>query len=349
MIDKNMRIAFGSGASLLLLAACSGGGTTSSPASVPGVPQSAQARQASSASRMTVPPTGRVGLPANFRGSLFAVKEKSPGWLSAYAKSSGAKIYVSDFDANAVYIYNAYNPGSPVGTITSGLDEPLGNFVDSSGNLYVANLGTNTVTVYPQGQTSPTQTYSSGLAGPIGVVVGSDGTVYVPEFEAGEVVEYDSGQTTPSRTISISEPEGVALDPQNNLFVSYSNASTGQGAVEEFAPKATAGKDLGISVQFPGDIKLGKLHSDIILEDQIAETVNFYHPRSTTPYGSIAAGVDTYKLALNASETFLYIGDFSNSVPIYQKKASGLSEGTITTDLEASSGVSLSPAPPFEP
>ena len=67
---------------------------------------------------------------------------------------------------------------APVGTITTGIS-PYGVAVDSSGNIYVANYSSNTVTKYASTGGAATLTISSGLSGPSGVAVDSSGNIYV--------------------------------------------------------------------------------------------------------------------------------------------------------------------------
>jgi hypothetical protein len=341
---KRVPITLGASASLLLLAACSGGGSSTSTTSLPQVGQQSQARQVSSRFQVTPAMIEKMGLPKGSHSTMTFGKSYAPGRMSPYAKSNkNAIIYVSDFGTGTVDLFNATTL-APVGTISDGLSEPLGNAIDAAGNLYVANLGNNTVTVYPLGQTSPSLTYSTGLSGPIGVAVGADGTVYVSEYSAGEVVEYAKGQTSPTLTLTLSGgAEGVALDGKNNLYVSYNDANSGLGEVEEFAPGSSSGTNLGITVEFAGDIKVDK-KGDILLEDQDAATINFYAPNSSSPYGSIAASGDTYKLALNKEECRVYLADFGTDVPIYTEKPNGVLVQDIF-GLSASGGVSLYPAP----
>jgi hypothetical protein len=269
----------------------------------------------------------------------------SPGFMSEEAKKSSSNLYVSDLGEGAVEIYNGAHPTSPTGSITSGISEPLGNCTDSSGNLYVTNIGNSTVTIYAKGKTTPKTTLSSGLEGPIGCAVGKDGTLYVSEYESDAVVEYAKGKSTPARTLAIpGGAEGVALDSKNNLYVSYNGNSGGQ--VEEFKPKASTGKVLGIALEFAGDLKLNKAN-DILVEDQDQQAVEFYKPGASSPYGSISAsGFDTYKLALNSTEKDAYLAVVTDEVPYYQAKPSGTLAGTVTSGLEETSGVSLTPAPP---
>jgi hypothetical protein len=254
-------------------------------------------------------------------------------------------IYVSDYDADDIVIYNALYPANPpIGTITSGIDGPTGTWVDGNGQLFVANENGGTVSVYARGQITPYKVFR-GLTGPIGVAVGANGTVYVPEFEMNVVLEFDRGASSPSREIAISQPEGVALDGHNNLYVSYNNTSTGFGQVEKFAPKATVGKDLGIEVSYAGDVKLDQ-QGDVLLGDQIRQVVNFYRPGGSTPYGSISVGGDVFKFALNSKDSVLYVADIVD-VPYFNAAPGSQPIGTITSGLESAYGESMSPAAPL--
>jgi hypothetical protein len=343
MFLRNSRLALASSASILLLAGCSGGGSSNSTAAVPQLSSAQRVRQAAAGLSVLGSATSADGLPPNFHGFHTASKETSTGTLSTYAKSNGAKIFVSDAARGAIYIFNATTL-APVGTITSGIDHPLGNFTDPAGDLYVANEAANTVTVYPLGATTPSETYSTGLSQPVSVAVGSDGTVYVAEFAPGAVVEYDPGSTTPARTLTLPYPEGVALDSNNNLYVSYNDPNAELGEVQEFAPKSTTGTNLGISVEFSGDVKLDR-HDNLILEDQSAQTIGYYAPGTTTPYGTIMTGVNAYKLALNKEQCRLYVADYGSAVPIFLYKNSGQEVQTIS-GLVLGSGVSITPIPP---
>jgi hypothetical protein len=57
-------------------------------------------------------------------------------------------------------------------TISEGVDDPDALVVDSSGNLYVANLYGNSVTVYPPGSTKPSQTITDGVFYPNALAIG---------------------------------------------------------------------------------------------------------------------------------------------------------------------------------
>jgi hypothetical protein len=134
------------------------------------------------------------------------------GAMGSAAMPDGKKkktqlLFVSDNEHNSISVYDAasktQNP--PVlRKITNGLNLPNGIAVDKSGNLYVANYGTNTVTVYAPNASSPKMTLSSGLNGPWDVKVDGFGNVYVanvPLYGGTDfITKFDSGSSSPSAT-----------------------------------------------------------------------------------------------------------------------------------------------------
>lgn len=171
-------------------------------------------------------------------------------------------VYVSAStgSSNAVYVYSAAGQGqAPIATITEGISSPAGLAVDASGNLYVANSGNNTVTVYAPGQSRPSLTYSQGVSAPLGVAVGSDGTLYVANQTGstsgtGSVTEYPAGSIQPSLTISLASEYAyaVALDSNNALYVSWFSFAGYSVAIYKYA---TEGSDKGedLNLKLPGN------------------------------------------------------------------------------------------------
>jgi hypothetical protein len=306
------------------LAGCGGAGTSS--ATVPST------QPASSAA--TVPM--REGTTYGVSALLHRAGSTHRAWMSPEAKSGKNLLYVSSYNEGYVDIYKSKGSNqSPMGTITSGLNGPEGMAVDKKLNLYVTNTGNNTVTVYAPGSLTPSATYSSGLSEPAGVTVGNDGTVYVSNLD-NSVVEYPPGKMTPSITISINFPIAVALDPSNNLYISY------LGGVEEVPPGSSTGTNLGITLDAPGGIAIDK-QDDIVVADQTLPGVKVYPQGSTQPSSTFATVDDPNPIAFNKKASQLFIGDPThNVVQVYSYPGETL-VNTITTGVNFDAGVAVSP------
>ncbi|MFZ0032701.1 MAG: SMP-30/gluconolactonase/LRE family protein [Candidatus Cybelea sp.] len=160
------------------LAGCSGASS-----SLPAAPV------ASDSAHMYVPAA------ANAKGS--AAQRVSPD-------SGGQQLFVSDNLQSKVYVFNALSKTSnpaPLRTISIGISNPNGIATDKSGNLWVANLSSNTVTEYAKNGTSPIFTISQGMNGPYDVKVDGFGNVFVAmdgEFGGpNSIVEYAAGTADP--------------------------------------------------------------------------------------------------------------------------------------------------------
>jgi len=204
---------------------------------------------------------------------------RGPGWLSGDAKAGKNVVYSGDFENSKINIYpiKGHNP-APIGSITTGIQNPERLFVDKKLKLYVTNA--TDVTVYPPGATSPSLTISSGINNPTGLTVGPDGTVYVANVNTDSVTEYRKGKTSPSVTLNIpGSPENLAVDANSNLFVSFFGS---QSNVLEFSPGQMNGTNLGLAIGSPGPLEVDSA-GDVAIIDTSTNDLDIFPPEQTQP------------------------------------------------------------------
>jgi NHL repeat/Beta-propeller repeat len=157
------------------------------------------------------------------------------------ALDSSANIYVVNCPDTAAYSVTVYAAGSngnvaPSATIAganTGLSCPLGIALDSSANIYIANLTGGlgkfgSVTVYPagsNGNVTPSATIvgstNTELSEPNGIAVDSLGNIYVSNHGASSILVYPAGSNGDVAPIvniggpdtKIAGPVGIAVIP----------------------------------------------------------------------------------------------------------------------------------------
>lgn len=96
------------------------------------------------------------------------------------AEDAGNHLYVSDTDTNSVFIYEYLRPAAQI----KGLDHPLGVVVDSTGLIYVGNMGRKNVEVFDRTGTK-VNTIGNGTIGmPNALAISKDGKLYVVDSVA---------------------------------------------------------------------------------------------------------------------------------------------------------------------
>ena len=110
---------------------------------------------------------------------------------------------------------------------------PYGMAVDPSGNVWVANEGSRTVTELPSGNLSSPATYSVSSS-PYGVAVDHSGNVWSADGGANEVTELvlSSGSYTPQgfSGAGLNNPRYLAVDGSGNIWVANSGTGSFNGA-----------------------------------------------------------------------------------------------------------------------
>jgi hypothetical protein len=264
--------------------------------------------------------------------------------------AAGGTIYVSSLSANTVYEYTKnLGPGAnpaPIGTITNGVSGPSGSFVDKHGNLYVANDGNFTVTMYPKGSGGWKLRYT-GFAYPLNIAVDSKGSVFIVDFTGEKVVQFPKGSTRSKLTITLNyPPHGVALDSNDNVYVTYNTGAhgAGPGAVNEYAPGSKTPKNLNLPIGWAaGDVTDGS--GNLLVADQQNAAVYVFAPGKTTPAQTISQNMqDPVNVSFDASFKHLYVADDEVDGVLVYDYPSGKYVTTLNNGASSIDGVAVSPA-----
>jgi streptogramin lyase len=138
-------------------------------------------------------------------------------------------------------------PASPRQTTLpfTGLDSQLGVAVDTTGNVYVADLGNKRVVKLPAGSSTPTVVPLPGIDEPTSVAVDTADNLYVIDSSNHRVVELPVGSSTqivlPFTGIG---PRAVAVDTAGNVYVTDGGSSR--------VLKLAAGASAPTVLPFPG-------------------------------------------------------------------------------------------------
>jgi hypothetical protein len=223
------------------------------------------------------------------------------GWLSPGATTSQPLIYVANDDEIDIYPQRQRNPPL-AGVIIDGIDSASGLYVDANQDLYVANEGGNTVTVYPPRSLRPSMTYTQQLVAPSFVVTDNAGNVAVSSFQSARVVVFAPGQSKPQRILPTitAESDGLAFDSAGNLYVAIQG--NGIADIEKFPPNSTKGRRLGMRLQDPQGLFIDGSGSFIVVEDgsNVQDVIAVFPPGSTKPSKTIDVDYAPFQLAVTA-------------------------------------------------
>jgi hypothetical protein len=318
-------------------------GCSSSAAVESAAPPSAQAQ-----ARAFGASTHRDGTGIAPRFAILTPFQGAAGPGTVPAKFRG--LFVSDSGSRGVEILKDKTYKN-IGAITKGLKGPIGDWLDSASNLYVANYKGSNVTEYAPGSSTPTCTYSSGLIDPVDVTTDASGNVFVADWNfggkggVGYVDEYKPcTNSIVQQYVVAGGVDGVALDGSGNLFVSYLDSVHVVGALAEFRAGSTTPTPLGATLGYPGGI-IVDLNDTLLACDQTSGTVDVIPP----PYGVVSSefvGFSApFHVALPKSERLLFIADVGAHDVIVVTYPRGLLKATLGTAQGLSDPVGVSHAP----
>jgi hypothetical protein len=298
---------------LAILAACSGGSQTA----LSSLPPAGSVQPSGQTPRLRFLPNGLVKGAAAGPSQVFSQLA-----LPQTAKVGGRDLFVSTYPE----IVELKNKGyKPAGTIVNGISDPDGVWLDQKGNLYVANAQYKTnaadVVEFAKGKSVPTCTYSSQLVDPINETTDAAGNVYVVDFNDGQgtgyVYEYAQCSNIVLASYSVSsEPEGIAVDAKNDLFVSYCGTTCGN--FEEFKKGSITPTQLGATVTAAGGLIIDK-KNDLFSVDQDLGRVDIIEPPYSTASPVISGLSYPFHLSFGEKGKLLFIANpGSNSVSVYK-------------------------------
>lgn len=221
------RYAAGVSAAAAMLAACNGSQTSGS--AVPGVPQQNAAMSHGSHGL----PSLRVQKLMNARGLAMRMpthlEKDGKSWMSPLAKRTQYLLYVSNVSTGQVDVFNYKSQaGNLYGHIT-GFSLAGGSCSDTSGNVYIIDLGAGTINEFAHGSTTKTASASYSVSEPLACSVDpTTGNVMLPGFGNGEVEIFVGGLTGSQDFVSTpyAYSEGGGYDPSGNLVIENSSTTS---------------------------------------------------------------------------------------------------------------------------
>lgn len=165
--------------------------------------------------------------------SVLAIEPSSSGLTF---NPSNGNVYVSE----GVQV-SQVTSGGVSSIFATGFFSLRGITVDSSGNLYVADVGDNTVKKITSG--GIVSTFASGFNFPQGLAFDSTGNLYVANQADVTVSKVTTGGVVSLFASGFHLPQGLAFDSSDNLYVANQSASvskvTSGGVVSTFISDLT--------------------------------------------------------------------------------------------------------------
>jgi sugar lactone lactonase YvrE len=233
------------------------------------------------------------------------------------ADASGAAINTVNISGVGLGAAATVDPGT-VTQLGTTFKTPEGATIDSLGNLYVADAGSNTITEFAAGSTTGTaiSTGSIALNGPSGVAVDAAGDLYIADTGNNRIVEIPvvngvlSGANSLALNAALKSPSGIAFDGAGNLYIADSGnnrllfVSNYNGALN-FAGAQTFGTGLSA----PSAVAIDPTGNVYVADSGNNGVVEFPAPLGSQVQVKVVAGLSSpSSLATDASGS-LYVVD----------------------------------------
>ena len=225
--------------------------------------------------------------------------------------------------------------------------------VDVKQILAVANSGSNTVTLYVNGQNAPIATVANGVTNPQSVTFDAAGDLFVAN-QTGSVTVYAPPYNQPPLAITsgVNHPQSLIIDARGNLFVANGN---GSNAVTVYSSPYQGSPTVTISARLDDPVNLAlDSAGDLFVVNAAANTVTEYAP----PYSGIptilSRGLNAPSSAALDARGDLFVANLNstpNSIVEYTPPFSNESSpiATITNGINEQGSIAVISANLFVP
>ncbi len=248
-----------------------------------------------------------IGAPGTIRQSVTG--------STRYAHSSPLLYVSNDGDQHNVTVYRAdAKDPSPIETISTDLEQPVGMCVDAQGTLYVLDVD-GWVAEYPAGKTKPSKIITKGIDTPAFCAIDSKGNLWVTNIGGPNVTEYLKGSTRPRTVITngLTYPGGIAIDHSGDMYVG-NDGSYGQGpySVVVYAPGSKSpSRTITDGVTSTADITVDA-KGTLYVANAFSNNVEEYRSGRNQPYQTITDGIDFPEGVTINKQGWLYVVNIGN-------------------------------------
>ncbi|HEY2474837.1 MAG TPA: hypothetical protein VGI19_08530 [Candidatus Cybelea sp.] len=225
-------------------------------------------------------------------------RDFGPSWTNP-KKVKSMLLYISDWATYDVYLYN-YWTGEHVGTLT-GFNQPMGQCVDGTGNVFITNYGNGQTIEYAHGGTSQLKTYFTEGT-PVGCSVDRRGDLAVTSFNPGNVTIFakgkSKGQTYSNDSCKVMWPAGY--DERGNLYSlgeSYkATTRSGPSAQVSVCEIPVGGAAMltvtlsGANISYPGSVMWDGKYITLTDQGQVEYGTGVYQTSEESSGGLVVVG-----------------------------------------------------------
>ena len=274
------------------------------------------------------------------------------GWMVLFAMlllfsgqtQAGSIVVVDNAGDNSITKYD-YTTGAYLGVFTIyPMARPLGMTADSNGNVYIADITSNTIEKFNVNGTHLATFTSPNLSDNEGMVV-SNGFLYSASYNTGTITKFSLTGTDLGvfATIDSSGLQGVVADPVGNLYVSDYNGASHGHTIQKVASDGTVSQFANMGGEPPIGLAIDS-SGNIYASDPIYGLVVHKFSSSGVDLGDIITGTAAYYVTTDTKDVLFAPLIWSNAIEMYSGIGTDLGAFT-TTGLNTPVALAIVPEP----